>query len=364
MRDSVGRLLLGLACGLLAATAFAAEPCRIGFDIGSSGIRAGTSNSGVTTRTDIDYLGPLSAGRGLDATATATIEALRELPKQGGFPADCTRVGGGFSAWRIALREDAEKLAGLLARVEAATGVAVLVLPQNVEGRYGYFAARQLLGDRLMTSHVLDIGGGSMQISGEHSSFGDDLGQKLWHRALCERIRMSPACVLQPMSVADLAAARALLAEKFEDIRAAVPPPVTMTAISPPVTRGVLPAVEHLFGGGAEHDTVQRARLTAAIEKTAGLTPEETGKLFAIPERYGLYLLSDMLLVEGVLQATGGEELRVSEIDLTNLPGLLADDRAFAWSGNYGCYLRRLRTLGLAAFASDPQSCGNAQTAQ
>jgi hypothetical protein len=66
-----------------------------------------------------------------------------------------------------------------------------------------------------------------------------------------------------------------------------------------------------------------------------------------------------MLLVEGLLQATGGEDLEVSEIDLTNLPGLLADDRAFAWRGHYDCYLQRLRQLGLAAYASDPESCGN-----
>ena len=355
MRDSVR--WLGLACGLLAATVFAGESCRIGFDIGSSGIRAGVSDSSVTTRTDIDFIGPLLAGGGLDETAT--IAALRELPKQGGFPTDCVRVGGGFSAWRIALREDPDKLAGILARIEAASGVAVLVLPQNVEGRYGYFAARQLLGDKLKTSHVLDIGGGSMQIAGEHWSFGDDLGQKLWHRALCEKVRMTSICVLQPMRVADLAAARTLLAEKLEGVRAALPPPVSMTAISPPVTRGVLPAVERLFGKDAGHDAIQRARLTAAIGETAELTLEETEKRFAIPEKYAMYLLSDMLLVEGVLQATGGEALQVSEIDLTNVPGLLADDHAFAWSGHYGCYLQRLHQAGVAAYASDPQRCGD-----
>jgi hypothetical protein len=358
---SVRRALLGLACGLLAAAACAGERCRITFDIGSSGIRAGASNSSVTTRTDIDYLGPLLAGRGLEETVAGTIAALRELPKQGGFSADCARVGGGFSAWRIALGQDTDKLAGILASIETASGVAVLVPPQNVEGRYGYFAAHQLLGGSLRTSHVLDIGGGSMQISGERSSYGDELGQKIWHRALCDKIRatQTQTCTLQPMSDAELATARSLLAEKLQGIGAALPQPVTMTAISPPVTRGVLPALERLSGKGPAHNTVQRSALSAAIEKTAGLTLEETGKLFAIQEKYAAYLLSDMLLVEGLLQATGGEDLEVSEIDLTNLPGLLADDRAFAWRGHYGCYLQRLRQLGLAAYASDPESCGN-----
>ncbi len=355
--DRLRQLLLGLACGLLAATAAAGEPCRIGFDIGASGIRAGSSASRVTARTDIDYLGPLLAGRGLEERLAATIAALRALPQEGGFPAACARVGGGFSAWRIASREDAGKLAGMLARIEAASGVAVLVLPQDVEARYGYFSARQLLGDRLRTSHVLDIGGGSMQIAGEHSSFGDDLGQKIWHRTLCEKIRMTPNCVLQPMTEAELAAARTLLAEKLQGIGAALPQAVTLTAISPPVTRGVLPAVERLFGKDAEHDAVPRARLSAAIGRTAGLTLDEAEKFFAIQDRYANYLLSDMLLVEGVLQATGGEDLRGSEIDLTNLPGLLADDHAFAWGEHYDCYLQRLRRLGVAAYASDPGSC-------
>lgn len=361
--DRLRRLLLGLACGLLAATAGAGERCRIAFDIGSSGIRAGASNSGVTTRTDIDYLSPLWAGRGLEEMAPATVTALRELPKQGGFSTDCARVGGSFSAWRIALRQDGEKLASILARIEAESGVAVLVLPQNVEGGYGYFAARQLLADRLKTSHVLDIGGGSMQISGERSSFGDNLGQKIWHRALCDRIRMTQTqtCVLQPMSGAELATARALLAEKLQGVRAALRQPVTLTAISPPVTRVVLPALERLSGSGSEQSAVQRSVLSAAIEKMAGLTLEATEKLFATQEKYAVYLLSDMLLVEGVLQATGSVDLQVSEVDLSNVPGLLTDDHAFAWSGHYGCYLQRLGELGLAAYASDPESCGKEQ---
>ena len=42
------------------------------------------------------------------------------------------------------------------ARIHAASAVAVLVIPQLQEGAYGYTGARQLLGDRLTTSHVLD----------------------------------------------------------------------------------------------------------------------------------------------------------------------------------------------------------------
>ena len=355
----VRRLSVALACGLLGAMAGAAEPCRVAFDIGSSGIRSGASNSAQLARADIDYLTPLSTGRGLEAALPATIAALRELPQQGGFSAECARVGAGFSAWRLALQQDSEKLATILAEIEKTSGVAVLVAPQQTEGAYGHFAARQVLGERLRTSHVLDIGGGSLQIAGEHSAFGAALGQKIWHRELCQAIRQttSPSCALQPLSGDELAAARALLRQRLGGVRAALPDAVTMTAISRPVTQGVWPAVERLLGKKTEHKILQRAALTAAIGGIAGLTLAQTTTRLGISDKYAAYLFSDMLLVEGLMLATGGDELFIADADLTNLPGLLADDRAFDWAGHYGCYLDRLRHLGLDAYASDPASC-------
>jgi hypothetical protein len=356
---SILLLSVALAGALLGAQAFAAEPCRVAFDIGSSGIRAGASDSALTTRAEIDYLGALSAGDGLAATLPATIAALRELPRQGDFSPQCVGVGAGFSAWRLALQRDGEKLAMQLVDVKAASGVAVLVAPQNVEGAYGHFAARLALGDRLRTSHVLDIGGGSLQIAGEHSSFGAALGQKIWLRELCQAIRQttSPTCALQPMSGDELAAARALLVEKLGGVSAAVPPPVTMTAISRPLTLGVWPALKRLRGQAGEPPRLERATLSAAIEELAALTLAQTTTRLGIGEKYAAYLLSDMLLAEGLLQATGGGELFIADVDLSNVPGLLADDRAFAWAANYGCYLDRLRRLGIDAYASDPASC-------
>ncbi len=187
---------------LLAVSASADESCRIAFDMGSSGVRAGASGSDTTIRTEIDYLGPLWAGRGLEETVAPTIAALRELPEKGSFSPGCKRVGGGFSAWRLALQQNGEQLATTLAGIRAASGTAVLVIPQVQEGAYGYFGARQLLGERLGTTHVLDIGGGSLQVAGEKTSYGEALGQKIWHRHLCQEIRNSESspCTLQPMT--------------------------------------------------------------------------------------------------------------------------------------------------------------------
>ncbi len=357
--DRFRRAVCGVACALLSMLAAAGEPCRVAFDMGSSGIRAGSSTSSVTTQADIDYLGPLWAERGLAETVAPTIAALRELPEAAGFDLACARVGGGFSAWRLALQQRPHELVATLERIGAASGVPVLVIPQRVEGGYGYFAARQLLGDKLTTNHVLDIGGGSLQIAGERTSFVGTLGQKAWHRALCRALRDSASadCALQPMTRNELAAARTLLADQLGHIDAVTPEPVTLTAISRPVTRGVRPAVERLTGTEGRRNRLHRKDLDAAIERIRSLTLEATVELVGSPKPYATYLLSDMLLVEGLMRMTGAKVLQVAEIDVTNLPGLLADDRAFAWSQHYSCYLERLRALGLEAYASDPATC-------
>lgn len=352
-------LLAGLAGCLLGAVATAGEPCRIAFDMGSSGIRAGESGRPEVMRADIDYLAPLSAGRGLAETLPATIAALRDLPGQGRFGQDCPRLGGGFSAWRIAAKEDQEKLATDLEAIRKASGVAVLVIPQRQEGAYGYQGARQLLGSRLTTSHILDIGGGSLQVAGEHHSFGALFGQKLWHRELCKALRNSAElpCTLQPMTTNDLDAARRLLRDRLQDIAHDLPQGATLTAISRPVTRGVAPAVTHQFNRPAGLTEISPTMLRATLELNAGLSLEAMAEHLGVERKHAAFLISDMLLVEGLMETTGGHDLRIAEIDLTNLPGLLADDRGYHWTENHDCYLQRLRKLGVAAYFSDPATC-------
>ena len=155
----------------------------------------------------------------------------------------------------------------------------------------------------------------------------------------------------------ELAIARALLAEKLKDVGTTLPGPVSMTAISRPVSRGVLPAVARLSGAKEGGKRLRLAELTAAIERVARLSMEETAVELGGSTGHLDWLLSDMILVEGLLVATGGDTLAVAEIDLTNIPGLLADERAFAWRQHYGCYVERLRSQGIVAYASDPLSC-------
>ena len=328
--------------------------------MGSSGIRAGASNSDKTTKAELDTLGALWAGKQPRELVGPTVAVLDALLQRGAFKRECAMLGGGMSAWRLALSHDPAALVTALARIRAYSGVAVLVIPPVQEGAYGYFAARQALGERLNTSHVLDIGGGSLQIAGERSTFATALGQKAWHRELCQALRKTDAvpCALQPLNDNELAQARALLAHKLNGITTNLPGTTAMTAISRPVSRGVLPAVRRVVGYTADNlNLLQPSDISATIARVAPLTLAATTTQTGNPAPHVSYLLSDLLLVEGLMRLTGNADLFVAEADLTNLPGLLADERAFAWQQKHDCYLQRLREKGTDAYASDPATC-------
>lgn len=351
-------IALALLCGGLATLVRAEEGCRIAYDMGSSGIRAGDGRGQRIVRADIDFLAPLAAGRSLLETTDATVEALNALPLQAGFSPDCIRLGGAFSAWRLALQEGTGQLIPILWRIKAQSGVNVLLIPQAEEGRYGYFAARRVLGDALQTSHVLDIGGGSLQVAGETQSFGVAFGQKTWHQHLCRLLRRqgAPHCDLQRLTTWQLQQARLAARKQLQGVRQ-LGGTVTMTAISRPVSRGVLPAIGRLTATGRGEASLSLSDLQQSIQQLSRLTTDEAVERTGISPKFLTYLLSDMLLVEALLGLTGQDTLHVLEADLTNLPGLLADERAYRWAGNYACYLNRLQAMGIAAFASDPATC-------
>jgi hypothetical protein len=335
-----------------------AAPCRIAFDMGSSGIRAGTSETQKTTKQDFDAIGPLWDGKGVAAIAPATISALKSLPVQAGFGGDCARVGGGFSAWRLALQQDPLTLVETLRNIHSKSGVAVLVIPQYQEGAYAYFAAKTVLGDRFTTTYVLDIGGGSLQLAGEQQSFVAALGQQAWHRLLCERLRDTTEvpCALQPMNDRDLTRARALIAAQIADN--ALPSPITMTTTSRSVSRGVQPAVQRLMSRPTKRENpLKLPDVTAAIDQLAPLDLSGTAARTQAETSRVPFLFSTLILVEGLIGRAQDKMLHVAETDLNNLPGLLADKRAFIWHGHYECYLQRLMTMGIAAYSSPPESC-------
>ncbi len=353
------RAALG-ACALALSGPLLAQDCRIAFDLGSSGIRAGSTlaaSAAKPARRNLDLLTPLWAGQSLRAQLPAISAALTELPAQAGWPARCERIGAGFSAWRLAWQQEAATLPESLRSLRAGTGVSVFILPPSVEGRLAYRSARELLGASLVTSHVLDIGGGSLQVAGESGTFGAELGQKAWLQKLCAQIGASPraTCTLQTLPASALAQARSLASQQLKDLPAVLGPGVSMTAITRPVTRGVLPALRAL--GQRREASIELGALSAAIDHLAKLELGALARQTGTAPAFAGYLLSDMLLLEALLQATQASELKVAEAEINNLPALLADERSYAWGRQYGCYLERLSQQGLAAYLSDPASC-------
>jgi hypothetical protein len=137
-----------------------------------------------------------------------------------------------------------------------------------------------------------------------------------------------------------------------------LPSSMTMTAISRPVSRGVQPAVQRLMGRPSERQSpLQLPEVTAAIDQLAPLDLPGTATRTQAAASHVAFLFSDLILVEGLIGQAKDKTLRVAEADLDNLPGLLADERAFVWHGHYECYLQRLMTMGIAAYSSPPESC-------
>lgn len=339
--------------------------CRVAVDMGSSGLRAAAAGPGTADLQpwrELDLLKPLWASQSLDGALPQLITELHDMQAGAAWPAHCSRLGGGFAAWRLAWQLAPDRLPGLLQRVHAETGVAVLVMPQQVEGRYAFEAARRALGPRLTTAWVLDIGGGSLQVAGAEASFGADLGQKAWHRLLCEALQPGQACLLQSLSPQQAQLARSLVDEQLRELATMQGTGDRhMTAISRPVVRGIAPALARLEEGSqpqvAGPAVVGLSAVQRAIDTLAPLPVNELAARTGTPPAFAVYLLSDLLLTEGLLRATGTDRLYLAEAELNNLPGLLADERAVAWTQRYGCYLRRLGADGPSAYFSDPLTC-------
>jgi exopolyphosphatase/pppGpp-phosphohydrolase len=260
----------------------------------------------------------------------------------------------------MAASKDGGLLAEVIRDIYAQTGVPLLVIPQDREAIFGYVGAHSLLGDQLLTSHVLDLGGGSLQIASAKESFGLPLGQKTWHETLCVKFRGKSQCDLQPMAEAEIEVARDFALLQFRGIQEKFSEPIDLTAVSRPVTRTLAPVVQGLTGGISEKKYFTLNALVASIDIVAKQTSASLadGAVVAgVSSRYIQFVLTDMLLVEGLLKSIGASDLRFAEIELTNVPGLIADSQVSGWRGDFDCYLKRFQNQGEAAFYTDVSTC-------
>ncbi|MBC7905229.1 MAG: hypothetical protein H7Y60_00580 [Rhodospirillaceae bacterium] len=366
-------LLLVLALSLAGCAQAPSQGCRVGFDIGSSGIRAGATTGDVQGRVSVDYLADVWADNVIDETVDATATALGELAPR---HHDCTAVAGGYSAWRLAAEKGgSDKVADTLRDLQRRTGAYVFVIPQAVEGSYGYFAAKQQLGERLTTPFILDVGGGSLQFAAGHTGWGTALGQKAWRKLFCAQVKGSenPNCATNPVGARAAEQSAQVLSNELAQAKAALGTGFAVTAVSTPVVHGVHPILAYLshdrnaIAGRVDATGFDRAALDSAIglladKDDAGIVQllngcrDGAGKPICA-DRFASTFVTDMLLVRSFMAGLQVTRMDVAEADITNVPGILADERAFAWIKAYPCYLARLRAQGMDAYTSDPRSC-------
>jgi hypothetical protein len=342
-------------------TSIATSDCRIVFDMGSSGVRVAASSmaEGSQTHTrDIDLLTPLMQGQGLAPLLERVEAALRELPQAAKLPSTCLQIGGGFSAWRFAWAQDSALLVRQLAELREKTGVAVLIIPVSVEGRYGLESAQQALKSRLATTHIFDMGGGSLQVASHDRASGIELGQKSWSRLLCQKLRREggATCSLLPLLGSELEQARNLVDQQLKELPNEAGTG-TLTAISRPVTRGIRAALNGF--GMSKDEVITLSELGWAIGQLSARPLAELVELTKLPVNFAQFLVSDMLLVEGVLRAMGLSSFWLVETPVNILPGILRDERAFEWARHHACYLELLSKAGPSVYFSDPAQCAN-----
>jgi hypothetical protein len=372
-RPALFTLLLALFATSKLALADAA--CWLGFDVGSSGIRVAMLHSPQAAKIPLDYLQYVWRDNHLRAAIPATVEALQQLPRTAQLPEGCAAVAGGYSAWRLAVeRGGAAQAADTLQEIQQQSGVFFFIIPQDVEGSYGYQAVQQQMGERLTTPYVLDIGGGSLQFASASAGWGSNLGQKSWRKRFCQQIKQEQAaeCRTNPVGVESLEQARSLLAPEMRTAQAALGSHLAVTALSAPVTRGIHPilhylAAQHLLEGGVDARGFERSALAAAFTLLASKNDAELREIFgqcaskplkkACDAPFLDTHVTDMLLLLLFMDGLHLDRIEVIEADMNNVPGLLQDQRVRHWSQHYPCYLALLRQNGIEAFKMGSDRC-------
>ncbi|MBF0126462.1 MAG: hypothetical protein HQM02_04540 [Magnetococcales bacterium] len=373
--QSLPGLLLGMGVLCAAPVGLAEERCRVGFDVGSSGVRVGSPDSDRTARIKVDYLGDVWSDNRINLSNEDSIAAFRNLPVEIG-KSGCLSVAGGYSAWRYAMEKgNPADVAATLATFQERSGVYFFVIPQEVEGSYGHFAAKQLLGEGLRTPFILDIGGGSLQIAGQQDGWGAPLGQKSWRKLFCEQAKQAsdPDCAPNPVGKGAMERAAVILAPLVAEARAKLGGGIGVTAVSSMVVKEIFPILRQLASdnreirAGVHESGFTRQALAAAIRllaeqddarilQTLNACRGSDGQPIC-NDHFVANFVSDMLLLHTLLDGLAIDRIQVGAADITNIPGILADTRPVTWSNHYPCYLNRLQSIGVQAFSSDPTTC-------
>ena len=283
-------------------------------DLGSNSFRlvVFTSGEGWWSRTDEIYE-PVRIGEGLAATGRLGEEGIaRALATMEVFAHFCEASGiEEVDAVATSAIRDASNADEVLRRAP----LPVRVLSTEEEARHGYLAA--VNSTTLADGVALDIGGGSMQlvrVVGRHAQELDS-----WRLGAVRMTERFGLAADEPAPKKRLKELRAHVARKLERADWLDRSGDRIVGLGGTV-RNLATAAQHAASGpvdlGVQGYVLQRDALDDLVDRLAGMTPTERGKVPGIKAGRADLILAGALVVQGVLEAGGFDALEVTEAGL------------------------------------------------
>lgn len=193
--------------------------------------------------------------------------------------------------------------------------VPVTVIDQDLEGRLGFLGAAQKSENHLNHIAVWDVGAGSQQITvrketGEIEVFKSPLASETFKTHIVQKIqRRGKAKSPNPISKTHKAAAVKYVKNQFANV-----PVEWRTFLQDTKTEVIGIGGVHYYSVRQQvaADQYDRALLSSTLEKRLGLSDQEVGGEYASTD------VSNLILLDGVMDALGIEKVRAIKVDLSD----------------------------------------------
>lgn len=271
---------------------------------------------GSWKRTDEIYE-PVRIGAGMDESGALGEEGIgRAIAAIDVFAHFCDAAGLGapeVDAVATSAIREASNSEDFLSRAREASGLGIRVLSREDEARYGYLAA--INSTDLQDGAVLDLGGGSMQLV--HVAGREALALDSWRLGA---VRMTERFLAgeEPRSSKQLAKLREHVAGKLERAEWLRGSGERIVGIGGTV-RNLAAAAQRaaaLPEFGVQGFVIERAALDELVERLAGLTAAERGRVPGIKPARGDIILAGAVVLQAVLEAGGFEGVEATEAGL------------------------------------------------
>jgi len=240
------------------------------------------------------------------ARAVRTIDAFAHFCRASGL------AGKDIHAVATSAIRDAGNRDEFLDEVRATTGLAVRVLSQEEEARYGYLAAAN--SSTVRDGAVLDLGGGSMQLVSVRDRLAGTMGS--WRLGT---VRMTERFLPEPEATKkQLKALRAHVREELAGAPWLGRSGDQLVAIGGTV-RNLAAAAQHAAGlpsFGVQGFVLEREALAALVAELAARPASDRGRVPGIKPERGDVILAGAAVVEAVVEAGGFEAIEVTEAGL------------------------------------------------